>query len=404
MRFPLAGNAGAPPSGFVTYVIRSFTIIALTIAGCSSDDVPAWCVALEGGVVRLADKPTGWSSPPTLELVWRVDGSEPGRELVTPTSAALSATTGRIAITDMALQEVVVISADGEWLGRWGRAGLGPGELMAPFASAWRSDGTLLVYDPVRSMLVVFDSTGTALDDERVDAAFTAALGGGARSIQLTGSGILLAEPGASFAGDGPTRMHMVLRGGPPGVPIDTVIRSDVTVIMVRGAAPMTAPGWQVPLGTVHGDSIFAVAGDRPEYMIRVFRRGRLSHVICRDVDPLPLSQDEIRPQEPNVPDAVATAMADAETPRIPARIGRLNFDAERRLWVQRDRARALSGRDFVFGRAGALLDVYGVDGLYLGEVRMPPDVRFIGAARDLVFGLESDELDVLSVVAFRIN
>jgi hypothetical protein len=94
--------------------------------------------------------------------------------------------------------------------------------------------------------------------------------------------------------------------------------------------------------------------------------------------------------------------MADAEAPPTPARIGRLAIDSERRLWVQRDRPRALSGLDFVFGRPGALLDVFAPDGTYLGEVQLPPDFRFIGATRDLVFGIESDELDVLSVVALR--
>lgn len=389
------------------HVICRFRIVAigaLAVAGCAGDAAPEWCVAPAGSDVQVADESTGWSSPPELEVAWRVDGSEPDRELMTPSSVAVSATSGRIAITDLRLQEVVVISTDGEWLGRWGRAGQGPGELMAPFASAWRPDGTLIVYDPVRSTLIVFDSTGTTLDDEPVDPAFTAALAGGARSIQLTGSGLLLAEPGASFRGDGSTRTHAIVRGGVPGMPIDTVARNDVPVILVQGAGPMTAPGWQVPLGAMHGDSILAVTGDRPEYMIRVFNGGRLSHVICRAVDPLPMTNDEVEPQEPDVPDQVTSAMAEAETPSTPARIGRLSIDTERRLWVQRDRARALAGLDFVLGRPGALLDVFDADGSYLGEVQLPPAVRFIGATRDLVFGIESNELDVLSVVAFRMN
>ena len=401
---PLTHTGNAPAPGFVDHVSRTVAIIAFAVAGCSGDDVPAWCVAPEGGVVRMAGEPTGWNSPPGLERVWRIDGSAPARELLTPTSAAISATTGRIAISDLRLKEVVVIGMDGQWLGRWGRTGQGPGELMAPFATAWRPDGTLIVYDPARSTLVVFDSTGSTLNDEPVEPAFTAALRGGARSIRLTASGLMLAEPGASFAGDGPTRTHAIVRGGVPGEPIDTVVRSDVPVVVVRGAGPLSLPGWQVPLGAILGDSILAVAGDRPEYMIRVFRQGRLSHVICRDVDPLPMTDEEIEPHEPDVPDAVTAAMADAETPSTPARIGRLSIDTERRLWVQRDRPRVLSGLDFVLGRPGALLDVFAADGSYLGEVQLPPGVRFLGATRDLLIGIESNELDVLSVVALRLD
>jgi hypothetical protein len=96
--------------------------------------------------------------------------------------------------------------------------------------------------------------------------------------------------------------------------------------------------------------------------------------------------------------------MADAETPSTPARIGRLSIDTEGRLWVQRDRPRALSGLDFVLGRPGALLDVFAADGSYLGEVQLPPGVLFLGATRDLLIGIEANELDVLSVVALRLD
>src|SRR5690606_7692790 len=113
-------------------------------------------------------------------------------------------------------------------------------------------------------------------------------------------------------------------------------------------ASPVAAPGWTVPAAAIHGDSIVAVAGDQPEYMIRVFRSGRLTHVICRDVDPLPFGSEEAEPQEPNVPDAVTAAMARAETPSTPARLGRLAIDDDRRLWVQRERPRALSGLDLL--------------------------------------------------------
>lgn len=393
------------PDAIVTaYTVARLSLLAFIVTACSEADVPEWCVAPEGAELRVAQEPAGWSTAPELNAAWRMDGTVPGRELMTPTSVAISDITDRIAITDLRLREVVVIGLDGEWIGRWGKTGAGPGELRAPFAAAWRPDGTLVVYDPAGSKLVVFDSTGTALDDIRVDPAFTASLAGGARSIQLDGSGILLAEPGADFNGEGPTRTHVIVRGGVVGSGVDTVLRSDVPVIAVDGATPMSAPGWQVPLGAMHGDSILALTGDSPEYSVSVYRDGRPSYVICRTVDAEPFSPDEAQPADEQVPDAVREAMANAERPDRPAAIGRLLIDSERRLWVQRDRPRALVGLDFTIGRAGALLDVYDTDGIFLGEVQLPENVRLLGATDSLIIGLESSELDELSVVAFEFD
>lgn len=379
-------------------------LLLLATTACSDSAVPEWCVAPDGADLRVADEPAGWSARPELRTAWRIDGAQHGRELMIPTSAAISDAGDRIAIADLGLGEVVVIGLNGEWLGRWGRSGSGPGELRAPYAVAWRPDRQVIVYDPAGSKLVVFDSTGTTRDDEPVDPAFTAALGGGARSIQLDGSGLLLAEPGAGFRGEGQMRLHPVLRGGLPGGGVDTVLQNDVPAVLVPGAAPMSAPGFAVPLGAMDGDSILALAGDLPEYRVQVYRAGRLSHVICRDVEPQPFTDAEAEPTDDDVPDAVVDAMANAERPATPAAIGRLAIDEERRLWVQRDRPRALTGLDFVLGRAGALFDVYDHDGVFLGEVRLPEGVRFLGAVDGLIIGLEASELDELSVLALEFD
>ncbi|HEX6308667.1 MAG TPA: hypothetical protein VFZ69_10795 [Longimicrobiales bacterium] len=370
-------------------------------SGCT-DAVPEWCVAPDQADVRLADEPTAWAAPPRLELAWRLDGSVPGHELLAPVSAAIDGATGRIALVDFRLREVIVIRPDGELHGRWGRAGAGPGELTAPFAAAWRPDGGLIVYDPARSKLVVFDSAGTTLDDVPVDAAFTAALGGGARWLHLDGSGLLLAQPAPPFRGDAATRLHVVVRGGIAGQPVDTIAQREVPVVIVPGASPITAPGWSVPLAAIDGDSILAVADSGPEYLVHVHRGGAPSHTICRMVDPLPLEDGESEPHESDIPDEITAAIARAEPPATPARIGRLVIDAEHRLWIQRNRPRALAALDGFIGRPGARFDVYDPDGAWLGEVHMPPNVRFLGATRDLIIGLESDAFDVLSVIALR--
>lgn len=393
------------PESLVIRFSRASTLtlpLLLAAVACDGAAVPEWCVAPDGAELRVAQEPAGWSTPPELRTAWRIDGSEPGRELMLPTSAAISDEAARIAIADIGLRQVVVVGLDGEWIGRWGRSGQGPGELRAPYAVAWREGGGLLVYDPAASKLVVFDSAGTTLDDRPVDPAFTAALGGGARSIQLAGSGLLLAEPGASMRGEGDTRTHAILRGGLPGTGVDTVLKTQVPAVLVPGAPPMSAPGFAVPLGAIDGDSIMVLAGDSPEYRVRVYRDGRLSHVICRDVRPQPFTEAEAEPTDQDVPEPVVTAMASAGRPATPASIGRVVIDEEQRIWVQRDRPRALTGLDFVIGRSGALFDVFDRHGVFLGEVRLPRRVRFLGATDDLIIGLASSELDELSIVALE--
>lgn len=380
-----------------------FTLAVAVATACGGDDVPEWCVAPDAAQLRMAREPAGWSTPPPLNVAWRLDGSVPDHELMTPTSVAISEVDGRIAITDFGLREVVVIGLDGEWVGRWGRSGEGPREMRAPYAAAWRPDGRLLVYDPAGSKLLSFDRSGASLDDVPVDPAFTAALGGGARSIQLSGSGVLLAHPGASYrGGDTPARTHVVIRGGIIGSAVDTVLQHDVPTIMIEGAAPMTAPAWPVPLAAMHDDTILALTGDSPEYRIRVYHGDTVAHVICRDIEPMPFTVDEVEPVNDGVPERIRNAIANADRPDLPAPIGRLAFDNEGRLWVQRDRPRSLAGLDFVIGRAGALLDVYNADGIFLGEVRLPENVRFVGATGNLIIGLATGELDELSVVAFE--
>lgn len=381
--------------------------LAGVLGGCADAvSTPEWC---EPGDVelRLASDPVGWDGDLELNPAWRMDGGEPGQEMMLPTAVALDADVPMIALTEFLLGEIVVVSTAGEWIGRWGRRGRGPGELMLPAALAWQHDGGLIVFDPGNSKIVAFDDTGAYRAEQPLGAPFLAAIGGGGSWYRLDsdgdGGGVLLVQPGARFREeDESMRTLAVVRGRDGGAVVDTLASTRVAVATEPRMAPLAAAGWQRPVAAIMGDSVHAVAGDRPEYVVRVYRDDAPTHVICRDVAPLPFEGDEATGTEEEVPDFVRDVAAAAPEPPLPAAIGRLVYDEGGRLWVERTRARALSGIDAWAGRAAGVFDVYDADGAYLGEARMPDGVRFIGATDELVLGLASSELGVLSLVGYR--
>jgi DNA-binding beta-propeller fold protein YncE len=82
-----------------------------------------------------------------------------------PTDAAL-APNGDIYVADgYANASVHRFSADGEWLGSWGRPGKGPGEFVTPHALWVDREGRVLVVDRENDRVQVFDAEGRYLDE-----------------------------------------------------------------------------------------------------------------------------------------------------------------------------------------------------------------------------------------------
>lgn len=360
---------------------------------------PEWCAA--GGATEVVMVPARGATGARLEQVWRIDGAADGRELVLPAGAAVSGALGRAAVVDFQLGEVVVVGLDGSWLGRWGRRGSGPGEVGHAVAARWNEDDHLEVYDPGNARLLIFDGEGNAAGGHEANAAFTAALGGGVAWISFGPGGTLLARPvdgRATVAGEAE---YAVLRGLAAGSGVDTVARASVPVVKVSGWMEVPAPGWPVPHAAVSPDMVMAVAGVGPEYRIEL-RDASGTRLLCRAVEPQPVGAEERTPPEDEGAEMRA-AMARAPAPSHPAVIGRLAWDDDGRLWVQRHRPRVLNIADAAIGAEGALFDVYQGTRL-LGEVRLPERVSFLGAAGPLVLGLHRDDLDVYSLVGYRFD
>jgi hypothetical protein len=84
--------------------------------------------------------------------------------------------------------------------------------------------------------------------------------------------------------------------------------------------------------------------------------------------------------------------------------VGRLFFDVDGRLWVQRDRPVASDAWDRLYGVAGATYDVFSREGRLLGEVRAQAAARLQSARGDFVWALELTELDEPELVQYRMS
>lgn len=381
-------------------VLAAFPAVFLSACGPAT---PEWCSPIDAATRTVE---SGTPNEARLVPKWRFDGNQDGNELLEPVSASLNPETHVLALSDFRLAEIIIISDSGSLTQRWARHGEGPGEMKVPTAVAWADDSTVVAFDPLNQKLVRIRLSGTA-DDQGMDRRFSSLITSSSLSwITLQPNGTIVAAPMPSLRSEAEAEF-VVVRGGLPGSPIDTLIRATIPLIRPERYQPMPAPLWPMPLAALSGDTLIALAGDGPEYRIRILDgSGRVRFQICRNVDPLPEEPYEFRVpfggQSRDMP-ALTLALEQAPRPDRPATIGRLMFDAIGRLWVQRNRPSVLSTVDLTLGREGALFDLYGAEGEYLGAVQAPPRVRILDATDELVIGLETGEFDVLSVVAYRI-
>lgn len=147
-------------------------VAAISVAACSSTESTDPCVAVWGDVpVVAATVPDPADRPRiVLEELWRVGGSKVDQELAFPASFAVSSS-GRVAVVDHVLAEVVVIEPDGRWLGPWARRGRGPGELTMPVAANWNGD-TLVVFDIEQAKVSSYADGDVAGPDVRITPGF----------------------------------------------------------------------------------------------------------------------------------------------------------------------------------------------------------------------------------------
>lgn len=352
---------------------------------------------------------------PRFVELWRVGGTNEGEELAFPLNAAVSGS-GRLAIADFGLGELIVIDPDGTWLDPWATAGQGPNELASPVAAVWTDEGSeVAVFDLPNGKVVFLREgppvrEGVAVPVSLVSPVYAS---GELAWAGVMPSGSALVQPALQIEGR-PTRgpeavsaRSLLIRSRPGTEVLDTV--ASVTLPTVGGDPPygrVGAPGWPTVKAAISADGSLAVGGEDASYRIRMNRPGRARPlVVCRAAPPLPFEDREQRIPETGEPAAdLEAAIAGAVRPDSLAPFGRLFISQEGHLWVQRDRPSALRSSEGYNGVSGALYDVFGADGSYLGDVRAPANARLQAALGDTVWAYETGELDETWVVAYHLD
>ncbi|MFV1988449.1 MAG: hypothetical protein ACC682_14300, partial [Gemmatimonadota bacterium] len=238
-------------------------IALLVTAGCSTE--PA--VTTGECVDALSDEAWVDRAPPRFVELWRAGGTREGEELSMPLFAA-SSPDHRLAITDLALLQVIGVGPDGEWLGQLTTQGSGPGEVSMPTSAAWTEKGRLTVFDVDVGKIVFLDPAEPVpaglIGEARLDPLTFATIvrSGQVGGVGLAPDGTTYVQPNAPDAETGSVA-QAILRVS-PDTGTDTLATSTVPSLGGEWAPAqgMAAPGFPRLIFAVGADGRVAVGGE----------------------------------------------------------------------------------------------------------------------------------------------
>jgi hypothetical protein len=356
---------------------------------------------LPGGTVRVSNTRPAWTS----ETAWRLEGdlrlgtagdARPAEQF-TEIRAILTDSTGAIYVLDGQAQEVRVFRPDGTFSRRIGRRGQGPGELWGAAGLNLGPDGRLWVWDPGQAGYSVFQLDGTFVTrHQRLVSGVVFPWRG-----EFGPDGHLydwsIAFPGREA---GPTAARVVFQ--PIRVSKDFASIDSLPPIEQRrdasgniGAVPFT------PRLTFYQDRAGAIwFANTGEYAIR--RRtleGDTTLVFTLPATPAPVTEaerDSVLEGNARVPPEFRFRREDV--PDLKPVLQRLFGDDAGHVFVVPE-LNAVP--------AGSAVDVFKIDGRYLGRIELPQTMVLPlpapHATRNHLYVVVRDELDVLYVSRFRI-
>lgn len=311
---------------------------------------------------------------------------------------------GRVAVADFSRGEVAIVGPDGEWMGNAVPAGTASGEALAPIAVAWRSGGELLVWDVAGSRVLALAPGASTMDDGPVASDFNEAMLAAGEvvwaALRRDGTVLTIRRERIGLLPDGLELQRESLFALDPGESRPRSIVADTFE---------TASGWPRP-GTValtvatSPSGALAYADPDGGYRLHVTSATGERLLICRDLAGLPVTAAELGEGAPEEWRNLADALAAVGPSENPATAGRLLFDAEERLWVQRERPQPFGGTERLHGVPGATYDVFGSDGALLGSLTAPPGARVQTALGDTLWTLRSAETGGYELVAYEIQ
>ena len=327
---------------------------------------------------------------------------------------------GDIYVLDRMAGAVRVFAADGTFLRQIGRPGEGPGELGGSTSVlAVMSGDTIVVADPPRG-LHRYDRDGTF-----VGSVPFAEPSWSAEALWGVGEGGALALQAREYYywSDPPRDLNeAVVLLGPDLLPMDTVgsVPIDQWHLEGFGEECTFQPYAETYTWTISGSSSLHVASTAV-YRVASYEQGRLTRVVTRDYDPLPLAAGERellvqaqvnrwRSNGQATPDMIDRWITQFCFPDDLPPVSSVHVDSGGRLWVARPPwPSSLLDESTVMPRDWAKLpgsdwDVFDADGRFLGTVQFPEGFRAFAFREGAIYGAWQDEIGVPYVVRFRLT
>lgn len=397
--------------------VRKFALFSLTgIAACAApadDAAPEGLIVTDSAGVEIVESPR-----PLLagDAEWRVLDSAvvhigrrdgPAAVQLADVEGALRLSDGRYVIADGASAELRVFGADGDHLRSFGRRGAGPGEFTT-LAGIGRSADAIWAYDFALRRVSWFHPDSGVVGTTTLGAEPPALAPAGA----LPNRSFVLRQLWGVTATATTTREEVrrdpvaVVRTDSTGSRMDTIalVPGREVAIRVEGGRGVMS---RRPFGR---DLVAAVRDGRvvigtedtaaiDEYALdgtlrrRVRFRDGSREIGEREIDEfVAAALDDVSPPERT------TRRAELEALPYPERgpsYDRLVVDDQGNLWIRRWKA------DLAAPRTWAVVDP---SGAWLTEVELPAGFTLQDVADDRVIGIELDELDTESVVAYPLQ
>ena len=387
---------------------------SIPLIGCGAGDASggAWAgtIADSAGISVVTNPAAGlWQAAEAwtpLEDLVISDHATPGLEFGEIIDVDVDSR-GRILALDAMAKAYHVFGPDGAHLFTVGKPGGGPGELADPFQLLVLPGDSVLVPDLGNARASVFGPDGSLARTFPVDFLDLAA-----RRWGVAHDGSVVARRASSAA-------DVLVRLGPSGEVLDTVAHLDSPALQSGEAADRPVLLAPIPVWTALPAGGVAL-GHSHNYRITVSDpagAGRL--VFTLPVSPAAFTdshRDVIRAglrailAEQGMPAEFADQMLAGVSfwDELPV-IADLLPGPDGTHWVQRAAAPQAMRFDRLNvyrtdGFRGDAWDVFDADGRYLGQVRFPSGVRLFRIRDGLLYGIRLDELDVPSIVRFRLE
>ena len=393
--------------------------LACTLAlagGCAGDDGRRGTSVTtdSAGVTIVTSTASVWGARgPRIDSapVIRIGAEQAGPYQFSFVSQGLLLDSGRIAVVELAANEVRVFGADGRHLRTLGRRGRGPGEFQISSGLFRYPGDSLAVFDQIERRLTIFPLADGAPRVVRSQAQPRTRGSFDAFGALETGQ-LVLYNPGAGYRPD----LH-------PGLQWDT---TDVVLLSSADGAAHTiarlpsrqqfilADGNTRHHAPAHGaiqaateDGFYWATSDR--YEIRVFdREGNLRRILRRPLEPqrvepamieawiaANLEQVRQREGEAAVPGRRRRFEEGSFGDRVPL-FDRAFVDGDGRLWV----GAAVWPESET---APARWSIFGEGGEWLGDVEAPRQLRVLDCRDDLVLGVWQEDGEAPHVQVHRL-